>query len=277
MTFNSKPDTKKTLVSWSVTPTVLQKYDWQGREQLWSTGVAVNANFQHQTSVLINVETGYERLLEEEFGPKRSATRPGRFFGAPDRSTRQAKASIVGNSALTNKLSVFGFLNLNTSAFDLDFGALPRYPRASPAGVADPYGPLDPGPGRQVSWGASAAFQASSNIQLSLDFSSSWLRRYDTKLLAYRDDIYSLNASYQASRAWSIRARIDHDTLSASTFGQFQTEWSPSPGTAFYAGYNSTVLVNGFNFLTLHPESGIRRYDQVFFVKFAYLFRRTLN
>jgi len=41
--------------------------------------------------------------------------------------------------------------------------------------------------------------------------------------------------------------RWDYDTLSSRAAGQFLFGWNPSPGTAFYAGYNDTLHYNGFN------------------------------
>ena len=40
------------------------------------------------------------------------------------------------------------------------------------------------------------------------------------------------------NRVPRVVRRIDYDTLQARVFGQFLFAWTPSPGTAFYAGYD---------------------------------------
>jgi hypothetical protein len=50
--------------------------------------------------------------------------------------------------------------------------------------------------------------------------------------------------------------------------------WTPSPGTAFYAGYNDDL-----NYDSLHPFNrqlvpGFRRNSRTLFIKMSYLIRR---
>ena len=80
---------------------------------------------------------GFEKLYEEEFGPLRNtATGQGGGFGAGTRSATQPYASVNFNKTVSKKLSVYGFIGSIFNAFDFDFGAGPRYPRASSAFTA---------------------------------------------------------------------------------------------------------------------------------------------
>ena len=56
---------------------------------------------------------------------------------------------------------------------------------------------------------------------------------------------------------------------------QFLFEWTPNPGTAFYAGYNDDVNRDGFSPVSGLYEPGFRRNGRTFFVKMSYLFRQS--
>jgi hypothetical protein len=220
---------------------------------------------------------GYERLFEEEFGLKRTATHGGAFFGRPERSTYQFNHYFYGGARPSKKYNFNFFLARGLNGFDFDFGAGPKYPRVSPAALADPSAPLDPGPGTLSDVELSGEYKPTNGLAMSLSYSKNWLRRNDTHQLAFEDDIYSFRSTYQFTRFLFLRARVDYDTLSDNVRGQFLAGWTPNPGTAFYLGYNDDLTRNGFNPFTGQLEPGFRRNGRTFFVKLSYLFRRSFG
>jgi hypothetical protein len=112
---------------------------------------------------------------------------------------------------------------------------------------------------------------------MSLSFSQSKLRRNDTGLLAFQDNIYSFRSTYQFSRFVFARARIDYDTLSSNARGQFLFGYTPNPGTAFYVGYNDDLTYNGSSPFTGQLEPGFRRNGRTFFIKVSYLIRKSFG
>ncbi len=85
--YNSEPKPNATLISWSVLYTVLTQYDWQGRRRYGFHFPRLLLNFKQQTFLNFYLYCDFMRLFEEEFGPQRTATRPGEFAGASERST----------------------------------------------------------------------------------------------------------------------------------------------------------------------------------------------
>lgn len=71
------------------------------------------------------------------------------------------------------------------------------------------------------------------------------------------------------------RLRIDYSTISTRVRPQFVVGWTPSPGTALYAGYNDDFNRNGFNPFTGDLEPGFRSNGRTFFIKASYLFRKS--
>ena len=110
-----------------------------------------------------------------------------------------------------------------------------------------------------------------------MDYTKSRLRRNDTGLLAFDENIFSFRSTYQFTRFIFIRARVDFDTLASNVRGQFLFGYTPSPGTAFYAGYNDDMNRNGFNPFTGQLEPGFRRNGRTFFIKMSYLFRKSFG
>src|SRR5207244_12620660 len=53
---------------------------------------------------------GYERLFEEEFGLKRTATHGGAFFGGPERSTKQTNSYMYAGTRPSQKYSFNMFM-----------------------------------------------------------------------------------------------------------------------------------------------------------------------
>ncbi|MBK8464821.1 MAG: hypothetical protein IPL32_03240 [Chloracidobacterium sp.] len=300
----SKPDSKLIRFDWRQFARYI--FDWKGRGQdsLLGTGI----NMQMQGNMFINAEagTGHEKDYEEEFGPKRNPLtgQAGGFFGAPTRSARQFYYSINLNKSVNKQLFVYGFTGMIFNAFDYDFGAGHRYPRASAAFQdylnspeyldyirrlylyqanpnTNPYPnfapppALDPGTGRQFDVNAGFEYKPIDPFRLSLDYTKSKLKRDDTGRIAFDTNIFSLRSTYSFTRFMYLRARWDYDTLTSNANGQFLFGWSPNPGTAFYAGYNDSFNYNGFNPFTNQGEAGMARNERTLFIRASYLFRRS--
>ncbi len=98
--------------------------------------------------------------------------------------------------------------------------------------------------------------------------------RYDTRRVAFDDDISILRVTYQFTRNTFARARIDHASLSSRMREQLLLGWTP--GTSFYVGYNDDLRYNGFSSFDGGLEPGFNRRGRTFFIKMSYLFRRSL-
>lgn len=299
-----KPKAKLIRVDWRQFARIA--YDWKGRSQ--DGFVGTNFFFQLQGNTFIGTEmgVGYERLFEEEFGPKRTATRQGAFFGAPERSAYQPYANININKTFSKQLSAYGFVGTSWNSFDFDFGNgmgdgfETRFPRVSPAYLdylnsagyqeylrlraINPSNPnnfppnapaLDPGRGQSFDLGVGATYKPINPLTFSLDYNKSRLRRYDTDKLAYDSNIFTLRTTYQFTRFIFARTRIDYNSLSSNISGQMLLGWNPSPGTALYAGYNDNLNYNGFNPFTGQLEPRFQRNNRTFFIRASYLFRKS--
>lgn len=277
MGYSSEPKPKARMISWNLNANAGTNFSWQGLSQNAYEEVGVSANFQKSTYLGMGHSVSYERLFEEEFGLKRTATHGGAFFGRPERSAYQFNPYIYGGTRPSKKYAFNFFMQRGLNNFDFDFGAEPKYPRVSPAALANPSAPLDPGPGTFFSLDLSGEFKPTNELAMSLSYSKSKLTRNDTHLVAFDDDIYSFRSTYQFTRFIFLRARVDYDTLSSNARGQFLFGYTPNPGTAFYLGYNDDLTRNGFNPFTGQLEPGFRRNGRTFFIKMSYLFRRSFG
>jgi Domain of unknown function (DUF5916)/Carbohydrate family 9 binding domain-like len=285
---------------------VRHTFDWKGRVQNLLIGTSFNLAMQG--NLFINGETGYahEKDYEEEFGAKRNPAEGivGAFVGAPTRSADQPYFSLNINKRINKQLFVYGFVGSIFNAFDYDFGAGSRFPRASgafqnylrspeyldyihqlylyqanpqsntyPDFVPPPN--FDLGKGWQFDANGGVEYKPVDPFVISLDYTKSRLRRHDTGLLAYDTNIFSLRSTYSFTRFTFLRARWDYDTLNADASGQFLLGWNPNPGTAFYVGYNDTFNYNGFNPFTNQSENGFGRNSRTFFIRASYLFRKS--
>jgi len=272
---DQKPKAK--LIRWNFNDSVNTNFNWQGLSQNFNHESSVGFTFQHNTFFGFGFNNGYERVFEEEFGLKRTATHAGAFFGGPERSTSQYGFYMYGGTKPSQKFSINGNFSSNYRSFDYDFGALPKFIRVSPAGLADPNAALDPGPGKALNFEVGVEYQPTKPLNISLDFTQSKLRRNDTGLLAFQDNIYSFHTTYQFSRFVFARARIDYDSLASNGRGQFLFGYTPNPGTAFYVGYNDDLTYNGNSPFTGQVEPGLRRNGRTFFIKLSYLFRKSFG
>ncbi|HEY7181903.1 MAG TPA: carbohydrate binding family 9 domain-containing protein [Blastocatellia bacterium] len=274
--YNSEPQPQRKLISWSAIYTTLVRFDWRGRSQYAYHFPRVALNFRRQTFLQLAVYRDYERLFEEEFGAKRTATRAGAFFGPAERSTFWNGYTITFGTSPSRKYSANVIVDGSWKVFDYDLGAGPQFRRVSPAALADPNAPLDPGPGNTNDITASFVWRPTETFRASIDYTKSRLVRIDTRLTAYDQNLWSLRASYYFTRFTFARARVDYDTLAARARGQFLLGWTPHPGTSFYVGYNDDLNYNGYNPFTGQFERGLRRNQRTFFVKMSYLLRRGL-
>jgi hypothetical protein len=276
--YNSEPHPTARLVSWRLFQKLGTNFDWQGRQQNFDSETQFRLNFHRQTSVNIGYYHGYERVFEEEFGPKRKPGRLGTFVGdSSERSTDKNDLFGYVESTPSKKVSLFFSLDYTRGAFDFDFGGGPKFPRVSPAALLDPDAPLDPGPGNELLINSTLSYQPTAALQLSLNYTKDKLTRHDTGRVAFDDNIIALRSTYQFTRFLAARARVDYDTLSSNVLGQFLIGWTPNPGTAFYAGYNTDLNYAGYNPFTGQFEPGFQRNGHTFFIKMSYLFRHSLS
>ena len=168
-------------------------------------------------------------------------------------------------------------LPISINELDYDFGGGRKFPRISPAALANPNAQLDPGPGKAINLSTNFTYQPADALRISLDYTKSRLTRNDTKRVAYNDNIYSLKATYQFTRFLFFRARADYTTLGSTVRSQLLFGLTPSPGTSFYAGYNDDLNYNNYSPFTDRYEPGLHRNGRTFFIKMSYLIRRSFK
>ena len=291
----SDPDQKKKLVSWSIDSFHHVDYDFQGRLQIWESDVLATWNFQNNKTFWVAYRRGHERLIEEEFGPRRTALQSGAFFGPSSERATNKQHFIAFVSTQQKRYGGNLKVAYRTGTFDFDFGGGRKFPRVSPGFLlsqeaqssglctADPANPkplpsiclepLDPGAGNLLDITGSGYYQPTNALRLTLDFTKNRLVRDDNHRVAFDDNIFSLRGTYQFTRFAAIRARVDYSTLLARAQAQFLFAWTPNPGTAFYVGYNDDVNYNGFNTINGQYVPGLQRNGRTFFIKASYLFR----
>ena len=303
--YNSEPKPDARLISWRVYTDFSANFDWQGNSQNANNETQVQLRLKRETFLGVGVEKGYERVFESEFGAKRQ---PGvncvinnncTFAGNDDeRSTSNHGLYAYAESAPSKKYRFNFFVNRRWGALDFDFGAGPKFPRVSPTALAaanataahlcDPgppdhpnvlppvcNAPQDPGPGDFFHFDGGITFQPTAALSATLNFTKERLKRYDTGLVAFDENIISLRTTYQFSRFLFARGRVDFDSIASNVKGQFLFGYTPNPGTAFYVGYNDDLNRSGFNPFSGALEPGFRRNGRTFFIKMSYLFRKS--
>lgn len=255
----SKPKSSIIRASWAQLASI--DYDWSGRIQRGLVGNNIQLNLQRSAYLFIEGGVIFEKLYEEEFGLKRLATRPeGTFQGAPTRSTWQQYISGNFNQTLHKKFNYGFFVAMKRNAFDFDFSSS---------------GLLDPGPGIQFDAEAWGEVKPIDPFRVSLSYVKSRLVRNDNRKRTYDADLISLRSTYQFSRFLFTRLRVDYDSTRSHYGGQMLFGWTPSPGTAVYAGYNDSFNYNGYNPYTGQREYGFERNSRTFFIRLSYLFRKS--
>jgi hypothetical protein len=299
--YNSEPHPKAKLVSWRVYDAIGTNFDWQGRMQIYNNESQIQFSFPRQTYLGVGTDIGYERVFEEEFGMKRPAgsdcalKNTCTFWGDDnERSAPNGGLYVFAGSTINKKINFNMFADQSYGNLDFDFGAGPRYPRVSiPAvearkaqsaglcGGANPpavcRAPLDPGAGKFFNFNAGLSYQPTTPLNINFSYNKQRLRRNDTGLLAFDENIVSIRATYQFTRFVFARGRIDFDSLASNYKGQFLFGWTPNPGTAHYIGYNDDLNRNGYSRFSGQLEPGFRRNGRTFFIKMSYLFRKSFG
>ena len=300
--YNSEPKPKARLISWRVYNAMSTNFDWQGRSQFFNDESQIQFQFRRQTYLGVGLDKGYERVFESEFGATRQALPPNcaltntcTFWGADnERSAGNTGVYMFAGSTPSKKINFNIFVNRGAGSLDFDFGAEPRYPRVSIPAVTQRTAvaaglcnvsplpvvcraPLDPGPGASFHIDGGVSYQPTSALNINLSFTKERLRRYDTHLLAFDENIISLRSTYQFSRFIFARGRIDFDSIASNIKGQFLFGYTPNPGTAFYVGYNDDLNRHGYNPFSGQLEPGFRRNGRTFFIKMSYLFRKSFG
>jgi hypothetical protein len=275
--YQTDRDAKKSIIYKRLFNESNISYDWRGRSQLFQSNTQGMLAFQRQTFIGGGFELGYERVFEHEFGPKRTATRTGAFYG-PDSERSAHRREIYGFIETTPIKQVFFFtvLSFQKGVLDYDFGAGRKYPRVSPAALLlGQNAPYDPGAGDLLLIESSVRYQPTAALQAQLNYNRRRLTRDDTGRIAFDDHIVSLRSTYQFTRDIFARLRLDYSNISTRLRPQLVLGWTPSPGTAIYAGYNDNINYNGFNPYTGVYKSGLSGNERTFFIKASYLFRKS--
>lgn len=295
--YDTDPKPKKTILSTHIHNFSWIGYDFQGRIQNWESEFYVEWRLPRSSFFSLAYEPAYERILEEEFGPKRTATRNGAFFGPDDeRSVQKHHFFIAGNSQWSKKIQFNARAVWRLNHLDLDFGGGRRYPRVSPPAIAaraldaagkcpDPPGipdpgcfpALDPGAGNLFELTAGVTYQPTNELRMSLNLVKQRLVRQDTGLTAFDINILTFRGTYQFTRATFARAIVDYNTLSRRARAQLLAGWTPSPGTSFYVGYNDDMNYSEPNPFTAQIVPGFRRNSRTYFIKMSYLFRKSFG
>jgi len=274
--YQTDRDAKKKIIFKRINNDSVISHDWLGRTQNWQSNTQGMLGLQRQTFIGAGVEFGYERVIETEFGARRKAGRNGAFFG--DDSERSShKRELYGFIETAPNKQIFALLVLSHTwgQLDYDLGAGPNFPRVSRTALLNPNNPLDPGAGNQLFIESVFRYQPTSAWQAQLNYNKVRLVRNDTGRTAFDDNIFSLRSTYQFTRDIFARLRLDYSTLNSRLRPQFVVGWTPSPGTALYAGYNDDLNYNGYNPFSGRFEPGFRGNGRTFFIKASYLFRKS--
>ncbi|HYV81904.1 MAG TPA: DUF5916 domain-containing protein [Pyrinomonadaceae bacterium] len=283
--YNSDPNPKKKIISYHVHNLTHVDYDWQGRMYIWEAENLVELQLPRNSYVGTWWEPGYERLFDHEFGPTREA-KPCNPFSAGDnkctfygesneRASAKQHLSFYGGSNPNKKIQFNGQVTHRWGHMDLDFGNGSKYPRVSPAALAlGQNAPLDPGRGSLFQFNGSITYQPTNELRTQFSINSQRLRRYDTDRVAYKINILTFRGTYQFTKATFTRLILDYNTLDSRLRAQALLGWTPSPGTAFYAGYNDDLNYDSLHPFTQQIVPGFRRNARTFFIKASYLIRK---
>ncbi|HJS51603.1 MAG TPA: carbohydrate binding family 9 domain-containing protein [Pyrinomonadaceae bacterium] len=256
----SKPKGKIIRANWGQFTGI--DYDWSGRLQSFRVGSNLGLSLQRTMFLFFEGGVSKNNLYEEEFGLKRMPTRPGRFFGEATRSTWQHFMYAEINQNLNKHFYYYVWLNVGNNSYDFFF----------PAPVP---GQIDPGPGRSMDGEIFLQWKPIDPLRTSISYRKSRLVRNDNRIRSFDSDIVSVKTTYQFTRFIFARVRLDYLSDESNYAGQALFGWTPSPGTAFYLGYNDNFNYNGVNPNTGQFEPGVGRNQRTFFVRASYLFRKS--
>ena len=287
--YETDRDAKKAIVSKRVWNETNISFDWKGRSQYFITNTRGQLSLQKQTYVGGNIQYGFERVYENEFGPIRTPTQSGAFAGPrPERGANFTAVQAFFESTPTKQWYFFVFMDYTWGLMEYDFGAGPDFPRVSqayidfvnqcsqnPSDICGRAPGLDPGPGDQLTIESTIRYQPTTAFQTQLNYTKRRLERHDTGLLAFDDNLFSSRSTYQFNRDIFARLRVDYSTLQNRIRSQLVFGWTPNPGTAFYVGYNDDLNYHGYNPYTGLHEPGVHGNGRTFFIKMSYLFKRS--
>ncbi len=271
---HSDPTPKKFIVNKRFGVSVDRRNTLSGRTQGWGASWNGGLGLKGEASLGGGFSIGRETIYEDEFGPKRTATRAGAFYGAPFRSALGYGPYTYFFKRFSKRVSANVNFSMSLKTLDYDFGAGPDFPRVSPAALK--FGqdaPLDPGEATGMYFSLGTNLKPTDNFSFGLSYGKSRLRRDATRLLTYESNSFRLNSTYQFSRFINLKARVYYDTLSDRIFGQYTFAWTPSVGKALYIGYNDNWHYKGYAFG--QPQTGFLQMNRTFFIKMSYLFRKS--
>ncbi len=270
----SEPKPKAFIINKNLNSSFGIRHDFQGRLQSFGFESNVNLNLRGNAGINLGGSISKEILVEDEFGPKRNSTQTGAFFGDPRRSANQSSFFAFGYKNFGKRFSLSGGGNLNLNNFDFDFGGGEKFDRISPAAIAfGQFAPLDPGTGTEYSYEIETEIKPTDKFNFELGFTNNTFRRNDTKKLVFISNIATFRSTYQFSRFVNVKARLDYNTLSGRLFGQYTFGWTPSPGKAFFVGYNDSANYKGYVFDNYQKD--YQQLNRTFFIKLSYLFRKS--
>ena len=271
----TEPNAKKTLIGLSTRSSVSVSFDEQANLQQFRSSFNTDWNFQGQLHLNTGTDFEISKIYEYEFGAKRNTVQQGIFYGQDFRKANQFATDAEIEKTFSQKISASVGFGVKTNAFDYDFGASDRYPRVAPAALLGS-SRLDPGKGFSFQYKLGLGLQPTEPWSVKLSYEREKLRRNDNKLTAFDSNIYSLRSTYQFTRFIFTRVRLDYETVDGTINSQLLFGWSPNPGTAFYAGYNDNSNYRAFNEFRDRFDDGFRRDGRRFFIRMAYLFRKSL-
>jgi hypothetical protein len=274
--WDAEPRPNATLISWSAGPTVAAQFDWNGRTTLAYIWPRATFNFPWLTSVNVGPFVDYQRIFEEEFGPRRSADQAGAFAGPGMRETIWHGFALLFSTTPDRRWKTTGSIGWSWNVFDFDFGGGPKFPRVSPAALADPGAPLDPGKARSFGGTLSVEWSPAPPWRFDVTYTKSRLVRNDTRLVAHDENLWSAQTVFRFSRFASVRLRSDYQSSRSNLRPQVLLAWTPNPGTALYAGYNDDLNRNGYSPVTGVFERGVHRNSRTFYLKLSYLIGEAL-
>ena len=286
--YQTDRDAKRRIISKRINSQANISYDWKGRTQGVNSNTQGQLALQRQIYLGLGFSTGYERVFEHEFGPRRNSTQGGAFYGlSGERSSGRKELYGYIDANPAKQWYFFFLLSSNRGVLDYDFGAGPKYPRASlpyvqwynscgqlpVCNIAAPK--QDPGAGDMLYIESSVRYQPTTALQMQLNYNRSRLTRRDSGLIAFDDNVVSLRSTYQFTRSIFARVRIDYSNIASRFRPQAVLGWTPSPGTAIYAGYNDDLNYGGYNPYNGRHEPGFHGNGRSFFIKASYLFRKS--
>lgn len=271
----TEPNPNKKLIGLTTRGFHNFSFDEQGRVQSFSTSFNTQWDFQKELSLNTGTDFEHSRIYEDEFGAKRNAFQQGIFYGDDFRKANQFTQDAEIEKNFGKRISISAGFGITTNAFDFDFGASERYPRVSPAALLG-NSKLDPGKGLNFNYSFGIDLQPTDPWSVELSYERDKLRRNDTRLTAFDSNIYSLRSTYQFTRFIFTRVRMDYETVDGTINSQVLFGWNPSPGTAFYVGYNDNSNFRAFNEYRNRFDEGFRQDGRRFFIRLSYLFRKSI-